>query len=539
MEEFKILINKQKIKVKKGETILEAALRNNIDIPNLCYHSDLMPLASCRLCVVKIKNKKGFFTACNTKVEPGMEVITNSQDLEKSRKINLELIFAQHILECPDCVWLDDCQLLRLAQRYGLKKDRFKDRKKDYPIYKFGSALVFESFKCINCQNCIKVCDKQNVNYLKLKKRDHMFEVVPNNKRKCIFCGQCIIHCPVGAFEGVGEFEDIEKPLLEKGKHVFFQIAPSIRTSLGESFGYKPGTNVLEKTAAAIYKMGADKVFDVSVGADFTTVEEAAELGERLKEKKNLPMFTSCCPAWVKFVQAYYPQFLPNLTTVKSPHIISGTILKTYYAKENNIDPKKIIVVSVMPCVSKKHEIEIKKLKVNNLKPVDYVLTTRELVRLIKKKKINFKKIKPKKLDNPFSDYSGAGVLFGKSGGVAEAALRTILNKRIKINFKESKKIKGVKEFEINNIKIAVVHGIEKAEEILKKPNLYDFVEVMACPGGCVGGGGQPMPTNKEIIKERMKGILEIDKKKKIRLSHLNPIIKKYNQDRHLFHSEF
>ncbi len=534
MEQIKVLINKKEFKGKRGETILQIASRNNIDIPNLCYHPDVEASGSCRLCLVQVN--KEYVTACNTQIRPGMEIVTSSKEIEKLRKINLELIFAQHIKECHDCVWLDDCKILKLAEKYDLKKDRFGNRKKNFPVHNFGCSLIFDSSKCIDCKNCIKVCEQQDVKYLKIQEKKHMFEVVPNKERDCIFCGQCITHCPAGAFEAVGEFEDIEKPFLKKGKYVFFQIAPAIRTSLGESFGFQPGENVLKKIAASLYQLGADKVFDVSVGADFTTVEEAEELKQRLENKKNLPLMTSCCPAWVEFVKKYYPKFIPNLTSVKSPHIISGTLLKTYYSQEQKIDPKKIIVVSVMPCVSKKHEIEIKQLKINGLKPVDYVLTTRELVRLIKRKKIDFKKIKPRELDNPFSDSSGAGIIFGQTGGVAIAALRTIFNKNIKVKFKEIEP--GIKEAKVNGIKIAIVYGTKKAAKILNQAKKYDFIEVMACPGGCVGGGGQPLPSNKEIIKKRAQGILKLDQKKKNRMAHLNPVIKKYSKNKHLFHTK-
>ncbi len=534
MEQIKIFIDKKEIKGKKGETILEVALRNNIEIPNLCYHSDVKASGSCRLCLVEVDNL--LLTACNTEIKSGMKIVTSSKEIERLRKINLELIFAQHIQECQNCVWIDDCKILKLAEKYKLKRDRFKNRKKDFPIYNFGSSLSFDSSKCIDCKNCLEVCDGQEVKYLKTKGKGCMFEVRPDKTRDCIFCGQCIIHCPAGAFEATEGSKKIEKDLSDKDKHLFFQIAPAVRTSIGESFGFKPGKNLLGKMIASLYEIGADKVFDVSVGADFTTVEEAEELKQRLRKKKNLPLMTSCCPAWVRFIEKYYPQFITNLTTVKSPHIISGTLIKTYYAKEQGIDPKKIIVVSVMPCVSKKHEIENKRLKINKLKPVDYVLTTRELARLIKKKKIDFRNIKGREFDNHFGDASGSGIIFGQTGGVAVAALRTIFNKDLKIKFKEREA--GVKEAEIKGIKIAIIYGTKKAAKILKKAHHYDFIEVMACPGGCVGGGGQPMPSSKVIIKERAQGIIGIDKKKKNKMSHLNPVITKYSRDKGLFHIE-
>ncbi len=544
---FYIFINGKKIKAKKGQTILEVARKNNIEIPTLCYHPDLKEKASCRVCVVEIKGKNRLVTSCSTKVQEGMEILTNSKRVKKARKINLELLFSQHKEECYDCVWQNNCQLLELAKKYKTIINRFEDRKTNYPVYQFGPAIIFDSSKCIDCRNCVEICEKQGVGFLEVKetKDHHLFKVAPRKDRVCVYCGQCLVHCPAGAFEGVGEFEEIEKPLNEKNKIVVVQFAPSIRTSIGEEFGMAYGEVVTGKIAAVLKKLGFDKVFDTSVGADFTTTEESKEIIERIKSNKNLPSLTSCCPAWVRYIEYYYPEFIHNLTTVRSPQVILGGLIKTYWAKKKRINPKNIVVVSIMPCIAKKYEITRPELKIKGLKPVDYVLTTRELARLIKRKKINFKKIKPKKLDNIFGNPSGAGVIYGASGGVMESAFRTtyeILTKKTlkRINFKPVRGMKGIKkaEIKINGKvrKIAVVNGLGNAkkllEEIKKNPKeKYTCIEVMACPGGCIGGGGQPIPTSEEIRKKRAESLYTIDKKKYIRKAHENPIVRKIYQE--------
>ena len=378
-----IIINGKKIKAEEDQTILDAAKKNKIDIPSLCFHSDLDIKAGCRLCLVEIKNKKGLYTACSTKIEQGMEILTETPDIQKARKINLELLFTQHCEECDDCIFGSDCKLQELAKKYNVQTTRFSDRKSGYPVYQFGNSLVFDSQKCIDCRNCVDVCHKQAVDFLEIKENKSFQEVFPSDKPEidCIYCGQCIVHCPVGAFEAVGEFEEVEKPLEDKDKLVIFQFAPAIRTTLGEEFNLPAGEIVTEKIVAAIKKLGAFKVFDTSVGADFTTTEEAKELTE--KKERPFPVLSSCCPAWVKFIEFYYPEFIPNLATARSPHIILGGLLKGYYAEKEKIDPEKIVVVSIMPCVAKKYEIIRDELRVNNLKPVDYVLTTRELAFLL------------------------------------------------------------------------------------------------------------------------------------------------------------
>ena len=536
-KKIEIFINNKKIKCFEKEKVFDVARKNGIEIPNLCYHSDLKIKANCRLCLVEIKNRKGLHTSCTLKAEPGMQIVTDSPDIAKARKINLELVFAQHCEKCHDCVWNFNCELLKLAKNYNVNINRFFDRKKDYPVYRFGNSLIFESCKCIDCRNCVDACHNQGIDFLEVKEKGHLFQIIPSKDKNkdCIYCGQCIVHCPAGAFQGVGEFEDIEKPFLSKGKIIFFQFAPSIRTSLGEDFGLKEGKNLTGKLVAALKKSGADKVFDVCIGADLTTIEESKELIERLEKKKNLPMFTSCCPAWVKFVEFYHPELIPNLTSVRSPQIISGGLIKTYFSKKSGLNPKDIFVVSVMPCVSKKHEIERKELKIKGLKPVDCVMTTREIIRLFKKRKIDFKNIAPLKADFPFGEPSGAGVIYGASGGVMESALRTAYKeytgKELKnIEFKKVRGMEGVKEASIDfkgkKIRVAVVNGIKNAKEIIKRKKDFDYIEVMACPGGCVGGGGQPLPTDFITRKKRAEGLYSIDKKKKIRRAHENETVK-------------
>jgi len=543
---MKIIINDKTIECQQGQTILEVTQENGIDIPTLCYHSDLDTKANCRLCLVEIKGKKGLYTACSTKIEQGMEIITESAKINKARKINLELIFAQHCEECNDCIWNFNCQLLKLAKKYNVEIVRFTDRKKDYPVHQFGPSLIFDSSKCIECRNCVDVCKKQSIGFLEIQEKEHLFQITPSEDKNkdCVYCGQCIIHCPVGAFEAVGEFEDVEKPLQDKDKTVVFQFAPAIRTSIGEEFSLPYGSIVTGQLVAGIKKLGVDKVFDVSIAADITTIEEANELIERITNNKGLPMFTSCCPAWVKFVEFYHPELIPYLTSVRSPQIILGGLIKTFWAEKEKIDPKNITVVSVMPCVAKKYEIQRDELKVNGLKPVDYVLTTRELAYLFNKHKIDLKTIIPKEPDHPLGFVSGAGVIYGASGGVMESALRTAYEKITgqnlpRLDFQQVRGMEEIKKVEISindkKVKTAVVNGIGNAKKILEalkeNPTLYDYVEVMACFGGCIGGGGQPVPTNDKIRKQRAKGLYQIDATKEIRLAHKNPFVQKIYEE--------
>ncbi|OGY87465.1 MAG: hypothetical protein A2233_00940 [Candidatus Kerfeldbacteria bacterium RIFOXYA2_FULL_38_24] len=544
---MKITINNQKIAVKEGQTILEVARQNKIDIPTLCYHSDLTIQASCRLCLVEIEGRPGLYTSCSTKVEDGLVVKTESENIARARKINLELLFAQHREECADCIYHGRCQALKICRQLKGKINGFTDRKKDKPTFKFGPALEFDSSKCIDCRLCVDMCHRQGIDFLELEYHDGLYEVVPSKdpKKDCIYCGQCLMHCPVGAFEGVGEYEAIEKPLQEEGKTVVFQFAPSIRTTIGEEFGMPYGSVVTGHLFAGIHALGA-KAFDTSIAADVTTVEEAKELVERLEKKEPLPMFTSCCPGWVKFCEFYYPEFIPNLTTVRSPHMIMGGLIKTYWAQKEGLDPKNIIVVSIMPCLAKKYDITREELWLDKgaLKPVDYVLTTREFAQLLRKRKINLKEVKPEEPVAPFPLPTGAGVIYGASGGVMESALRTAYEKITgktlpQLEFKNVRGLQGVKKAVVDiagrKLKVAVVNGTINARKILAElkidPHAYDYIEVMACLGGCIGGGGQPVPVNEEIRQQRAASLYQVDEKSVIRCAHNSPFVKNLYQE--------
>ena len=534
MKNNKIKINNKDYEFKEGETVLNVARRNGIEIPTLCEHPDLSVKENCRVCVVQIEGELGLSTSCSTKARAGMDIQTNSERVEKSRGLNLEMIFAEHIEKCADCIWRFECKLLKYAKDYNLLINTFPDRKGKRPVYKFKNAVELDSSQCIDCRNCVDACHLQGIDYLEVKGKGHNQEIVPTADRRkhCILCGQCALVCPVSAAQEQANWQDVEKLFKNDKKIVIAQFAPSIRVSIGEDFGLDHGEIVTEKLVASLRELGFDYVFDVSFAADITTIVEAGELLERIENKGVMPMMTSCCPGWVNYVEYYNPELIPNLTSSRSPQVHGGGVIKTYWAQKMNVDPKNISVVSIMPCTAKKHEASREEMTIDNQLPVDYVLTTRELSFMIKKNNIDFVNIKESKADNPLGEYTGAGVIFGGSGGVMESALRTAqyivegdkapLTKK-RLEFHGVRGLEDVKETVVTiggmDLRIGVVNGIKHIKELIPRLHEFDYIEVMTCPGGCIGGGGQPIPTTKEIVKKRIAGLYKDDTNQKVRVS--------------------
>lgn len=551
MEMVNIKINGEAISVPGDYTILQAARQAGIDIPTLCYLKGVNEIGACRMCLVEVKGARGLVTACVYPVNEGMEVFTNTEKVRVARKTVLELTLSNHERKCLTCPRNQNCELQRLADELNVTDIAFEGEISKHEIDDMSPSIVRDNNKCILCRRCISTCKKiQTVGVIDAQGRGFATKIGCTfdkslNDTDCVMCGQCIAACPVGALYEKDSTKAVWAALADETKHVVVQTAPAVRVALGEEFGMPIGTRVTGKMATALKKLGFDKVFDTDFAADLTIMEEGTELIGRIKEGGKFPMITSCSPGWVKFCEHNFPDFLDNLSTAKSPHEMYGAIIKSYYAEKEGIDPKDIFVVSVMPCTAKKFESQREELRATGYPDVDAVLTTRELAKMIKEARLDFVKLPDSGFDNPFGEAAtGAGVIFGATGGVMEAALRTVSEVLTgksfdEIEYTSVRGIEGIKEATVTigdlDVKVAVAHGLGNARALLEKVRSgeadYHFIEIMACPGGCVTGGGQPIQSAKvkaeiDLKAARAKAIYDEDRSLPIRKSHENPFIK-------------
>ncbi len=546
-----IKINGNAIQVPKGTSILAAAKMANVNIPHLCYNSDLPAWASCGICIVRQEGTARMLRACCTAAFEGLSVITHDPEIVKARRTVLELILSNHPQECLTCTRNNMCELQSLAAEFGLRTIRFESYLMDRPIDNSNDAIVFDRNKCINCGRCVEVCQEmQNVNAIEYQGRGGKTVIAPAAMSKladspCVRCGQCAAHCPVGAIYEAHSSRKIWDRLADKDTVTVAQIAPAVRVALGEEFGLEPGALSTKKIYAALRRIGFDYVFDTNFSADLTIMEEGTELVSRLtKGTGAIPLFTSCCPAWVDYAEKNYHDLLPNLSTAKSPQQMMGSMIKTYWAEKAKLDPAKIFSVSIMPCTAKKYECKRNDdMKSSGFQDVDSVLTTRELARFIKQAGIDFSLLPEEEADNPLGPYTGAGTIFGATGGVMEAALRSgyflITGKELAdINFAPARGLQNVKEAKVDiggtEVRVAIVHQLAYVAPLVEAVRasianggepLYHFIEVMACRGGCIAGGGQPYGGTDEIRAKRIAGLYSDDTKSAIRVSHKNEYV--------------
>ena len=528
---------------------MEAAKIAGINIPTLCYLKEINEIGACRICVVEVKGARSLVAACVYPVNEGMEVFTNTEKVRKSRKTTLELLLSDHKKECLSCVRSTNCELQKLSNEYGCDENRFKGVRTECEQDTSTSYLVRDNEKCILCRRCVAVCKKvQEVAVIAPARRGFNTHIAcafesDLNDAPCVACGQCVAVCPTGALHEREEIDNVRDAINNPEKVVIVAAAPAVRAAIGEEFGYPIGTNTEGKMFTAMRMLGFDKVFDVNFGADLTILEESNELLDRVTNKGVLPMFTSCSPGWIRYIEYYYPELIPNLSSCKSPMQMTGATIKTYWAKKEGIDPKNIYFVGIMPCTAKKFEKTRADERPSGYPDVDAVLTTRELAKMIKTSGIIYNELPDGTFDNPLGEFTGAGVIFGATGGVMEAALRTAAEKITgkpldSVDFKEVRGIKGIKEAEYDlngvKVKVAVASGLTNAKKLCEKIKKgecdYTFVEVMCCPGGCVNGGGQPIQSayvrrNVDLRSKRAKALYDEDKKLKIRKSHENKAI--------------
>lgn len=551
-----ITINDQQMKVPEGITVLEASNKAGIKIPTLC-HLDLHDLkmvnqtASCRVCMVEAHGKNSLVPACVTKVWNDMVIRTDSIRAIKARRMAVELLLSNHPNECFTCSKNLECELQALAHELGVREIKWSGKKMNHEKDSSSDAIVKDPNKCIMCRRCETMCNEvQTCGILSAINRGFETFVgpafnIPMEESSCTYCGQCVAVCPTAALTEVNHTDQVWEALSDPDKHVVVQVAPAIRVALGELFDMEPGTIVTGKLATALKRMDFDGVFDTDFAADLTIMEEASELIHRIEKGGTLPMLTSCCPAWVKFIEHQFPELLDIPSTCKSPHIMFGTIAKTYYAEKLGIDPDKIVVVSIMPCIAKKAEAKRPELTKDDANNVDIVVTTRELASMLKEAGIDFKNLPESDFDNPLGESTGASVIFGTTGGVIEAAVRTayewMTGEELKdVEFTQLRGMEGIREGSVKikdmDVNIGIAHGLGNARKLLEdirdgKSN-YHAIEIMACPGGCIGGGGQPYHHgNVDVVKKRQKAIYNEDRNKTLRKSHENPqILKLYEE---------
>lgn len=566
-----ITINGKVFEVTPDTTILEAARNAGINIPTLCYHKDLCVAGNCRVCVVEIAGQKRLSAACATPCQDNMEIMTNTLKVRNARKHIIELLLSEHNADCTKCYKNGKCELQKLASDYKIMSRDFIDLvpTREYSIDQFSPSIIKNDSRCVRCQRCVRTCaELQGVNALTVSRKGDKMKITTffeksMNEVVCTNCGQCVNHCPTGALIEKNYIEEVWEAIADPAKHVVVQTAPAVRIGLGEELGFETGERVTGKMVTALRMLGFDSVLDTDFTADLTIVEEGTELLMRLKkmlvdkdESVKLPMATSCSPGWIKFIEHLFPEYLGNLSTCKSPQQMFGALAKTYYAKARNIDPEKIVSVSIMPCTAKKFEAGRPEMHSSGFRDVDIVLTTRELAIMIKQAGIDFLKLENQHFDRLMGDSTGAGVIFGATGGVMEAALRTayeiVTGREVpfdNLNITPVRGMEGVREavIKIENplkawafldgieLKCAVAHGLINAKKVIQAVKNhqadYHFIEVMACPGGCLGGGGQPIPTNPEVREKRAAAIYAEDAGMPLRKSHENPEVKKLYKD--------